>query len=619
MPVHEMKRKSLATFVKSIMAAALIAVLCVPALAWNSQEAVLRLNKEAPSLETFGDTDAVIWLRSSESRMLADGSMDNLRASILMIGEKVPEAWKTIRFPEPEDGTVTIEEAGWFNTMTGLKEGDLPVEKEILKGGAVVNKVTITDDTVGRAVVIVVRTNSHYRFGVDETVNMADSLPIWEQNVSVEFPVGMDIYWCGRDMKEPVISRDGNVQRYRWQIMNQLPWNGEGFVVNERPMLSFSSRKGVAKSLQSLEDLADDVPLLPMPSVAKGDSAHAGMELIKWATARERTLEGYPQNWVRPARTMPDEGPWTRWEQTLLLRKWLTKLGWQTTLWWESKMPLNDDTPASLSIYDSPILALSPSGNSRASYFKAGIPFSFGRTPSTIASIVVYGLEGDEKYIAKKLPSTSASENRLAFLWKLKLDKLGHADGKLELTATGGWSDLISKNEVPELETIGTLVTEEINFAIPGMDIKPISVSPVTGGYKMSFNVSCAPGIVHGKSLLLRLPGGIPLRVSDMIGKEDEYTLRFPFTIDQKVRISMPRGYHLLQEPPLKQLGAGTKAVLKESITHWPKKADLLADSIWVVKRREVDGIMAQVLREELRAALRWPVLNLPFRTSRAN
>ena len=54
--------------------------------------------------------------------------------------------------------------------------------------------------------------------------------------------------------------------------------------------------------------------------------------------------------------------------------------------------------------------------------------------------------------------------------------------------------------------------------------------------------------------------------------------------------------------------------MLKESITHWPKKAELLADSTWVVKSREIDGTLAQVLREELAASLRWPVLDLPFR-----
>ena len=238
---------------------------------------------------------------------------------------------------------------------------------------------------------------------------------------------------------------------------------------------------------------------------------------------------------------------------------------------------------------------------------------AFDRLPSSIAGSEIYGLKDDE-YVTKKLPSGSSSENRLALLWRLKLDDQGRAAGTLDVTVTGGWSDLFSGNEVPSLNKIGPLLLAKINFAIPGMNITPTAVEPLSAGYKLSFDVRCVPGIIHGGSMLLRLPGGIPLLVSEMIGREKKYTLRFPFIIDQKVRLSMPGGFKMLQTPPLKQLGSGTKAILKESITHWPKKAELLADSTWVVKNREIDGVLAQLLREELSASLRWPVLDLPFR-----
>ena len=45
-----------------------------------------------------------------------------------MMGEKVPEGWKTVRYPVPAGGSLSVEEAAWYNTMTGMKEGDLPVE-----------------------------------------------------------------------------------------------------------------------------------------------------------------------------------------------------------------------------------------------------------------------------------------------------------------------------------------------------------------------------------------------------------------------------------------------------------------------------------------------------------
>ena len=202
----------------------------------------------------------------------------------------------------------------------------------------------------------------------------------------------------------------------------------------------------------------------------------------------------------------------------------------------------------------------------------------------------------------------------MALLWKLKLAADGRAEGKLDVTVTGGWNALLSGSGMPKVEEAAAVVLEKLNFAMLGMSLTPVEVKEEKDGYKMTFNVSCTPGIIHGDSMLLRLPGGVPMRVSEMIGREDDYTLRFPFTIDQKVRMSMPGGFRLLQDPALKQLGEGSKAVLRESITHWPKRGELLADSLWVVKTREVEGITAQLLREELAAALRWPVLDLPFR-----
>jgi hypothetical protein len=66
-------------------------------------------------------------------------------------------------------------------------------------------------------------------------------------------------------------------------------------------------------------------------------------------------------------------------------------------------------------------------------------------------------------------------------------------------------------------------------------------------------------GIVLRNNLLLRLPGGIPVRAGEMIGKERNYTLRFPFIISQKVRMNMPSGYKMIQTPPLKNWERGQR------------------------------------------------------------
>lgn len=597
-----------------ILCATVLAALCPisAALAWDSGAEIARLKKEVPSIETFGVNSAVIWLRDFETRILADGSMDIYRRTIIMMGEHVPSEWKIIHCPVPAGGELSVTEAAWYNTMTGAAEGRLPVKNELLPGGAPVITIAVPEDTAGRAVVIEIHEKRPGSYGVDETINMADSLPIWEHNVSVELPGGMELFWIGRDMKEPVVSEQNNVRRYKWQTMNQLPWHGEGFVLNERPMLSFSTRKGVSQSLRKLEELARSVPAIPLPSAAKTDRHHACSKLAEYLSAPQRTLEGYPADYVRTQDMMPEDGPWSDWEKTFILKKWLETIGFDVSLWWEAKMPVDEMVPASATLFEAPVLEIKNSG-SKSSYYKAGLPFTASKIPATIGGADIYSAS-EEGFISKKMPPGSSADNRLFLLWKLALDETGRAEGTLEISVTGGWSEMFSGGKLPELGSLSEFIIERINFAISGMNLEPTKIEPLPTGYKTTFAVRCVPGIIHGGNMLLRLPGGIPMRVSEMIAQERQYTLRFPFIIDQKVRMDMPRGYRMLQMPPLKNVGDGTKAVLKESITHWPKKCELLADSLWAVKTRSVDSLTAQLMKEELAAALRWPVLDLPFK-----
>ena len=597
-----------------VVCASVLAALCSfsAALAWDSGAEIARLKKEVPSIETFGVNSAVVWLRDYETRILADGSMDIYRRIIIMMGEHVPAEWKTLHCPVPAGGEISVAEAAWYNTMTGRSEGKLPVKTVILPGGAPVVTIDVPEETVGRAVVIAIHEKRPGSYGVDETINMAGSLPIWEQNISVELPGGMELFWIGRDMKEPLVSEQNNVRRYKWQTMNQLPWHGEGFVLNERPMLSFSTRKGASQSLRKLEELAGSIPSVPLPAAVKTDRQRVCSALAEYLSAPQRTLEGYPADYVRPYDLFPQEGPWSKWEKTFILKKWLEGLGFDVSLWWEAKMPVDEMVPASATLFEAPVLEIKD-GASKTSYYKAGLPFSASKVPFSIGGADIYSFS-DEGLISKKIPAGSSADNRLSLLWKLVLAENGTAEGTLDVGVTGGWSELFSGGKVPDMGGLAGFLADGINFAISGMRLEPQKIDPLPGGYKMTFAVRCVPGIIHGGNMLLRLPGGIPMRVSEMILQEKQYTLRFPFIIDQKVRMDMPKGYKMLQMPPLKKVGEGTKAVLRESITHWPKKAELLADSLWAVKTRTVDSLTAQLMKEELAAALRWPVLDLPFK-----
>ncbi len=592
---------------------ALLLVLPAATEAWNTGEEIRRLNKEVPSIEGFSGAASVVWLKNNDFRMLNDGTMENTHYYVVLAGEYIPEQVKEIRLPVPPEGSVEILEASWYNPMTSMKEGDLSLSEEKLDGGAAVKKVITPDEAVGRVIVLIVRTKHEKRYGVDETIDMAGPLPIWEQNVTAELPEGRELYWHGRDIKDPLVTKSSGQQKFKWTVMNQEKWEGEGFVVYKRPSLSFSSKKGINQSLLAMDELVKTFPHINIPkSILSGDRAKTGLRLMEWISRPSRKLAGYPRNWVRSPENIPEAGPWTPWEQTILLNKWLGSLGWDTKIWWQTSVELDAESPGSTSLWTAPVLELSPTGG-KAEFYQAGQTSAYGVTAPSIAGALLYRLK-DGNVEKKRVSSGSPADHKLEFLWRLDLNESGSAEGILSITVSGGWTQLMSDGYLPSQSGLSDFVRRRVNFAIPGMVMDPLSVEPTKTGYRLDFKVKCVPGIVLKDDLLLRLPGGVPARVGEMIGKENNYTLRFPFIIDQKIRMNMPPGYKMIQSPPLKKLGEGTKAVLRESIIHWPKKAELIADSTWTVKSVTVDDRLGAILKEELAACMRWPVLDLPFR-----
>jgi len=601
------KRIKLFVFVLTMVLTAAISASGACA-AWNAADEVRRLDKEAPSIDGFKGASALQWLSDRTFRLLADGSMEEDSHQIVMMGETIPSEWKERKIPVR--GDVKITDAAWYNPMTGLKEGDLSVTQETLSGGAKVFIVRTPSGAVGRAVVLSVRETYRRSQGIGETIYMAGPLPVWEQNVTAVVPEGMDLFWSAMEIKDPVVTTAAGVKSYKWTVMNQERWLGRGFLVYKRPWLSFSAKKGVVQNLKDANEIAASVPDLPLPAEAAGGKKGA-QKLMEWLSDPRTTLEGYPHGWVRPASQIPPRGPWTPWEKTLLLSRWLNKLGWKSEVWWQALTAMDEDSPASDNIWVAPVLEVSNGG--KGVLCEAGQASEFGKTSPSIAGSDIYRLIGDKPH-KRTVKAGSPSDHKLDLLWVLRLNDKGSAAGRLTASVTGAWTDLFSDGSMPSLNGLSEFLRTRINFAIPAMTLTPVSVKPDGSGYKMEFDVKCTPAILNGGDLLLRLPGGIPSSVGEMIDQQTDYTFRFPFTIVQRVRMDMPGGYRMLQEPPVRKLGAGTKALLNESIIHWPKKAQLVADSVWTVKLLEVSGDYAKLLKEELNACLRWPVINIPFR-----
>ncbi len=610
------------------LAVLLVTVFAVACFAWNPSEEVLRLHKEVPSYDTLGNPQAVVWLKNHEMRYNNDKSVDIFHYTIISFGKRIPDNWREHRICAPAGGELRIGHVAIYNPATGRIEGIPKVTEQTIAGGMKIYTVHLTDDACNKVLVLVENEKRLNQDGIDMTVTVADEFPVWEQKIAVLLPKDKPLYWYASKMKEPQVLNGKTGKVYFWAVTNQTAWHGSGIRVFQRPFISFSSCENLVPRLQLMQGKADAYAKVEMPASAPSDSG----KLINWMEASERNETLLPRNTIRPLNMLPKNGPWTAAERTLLLNGWLNKLGRGTKIWWQAPAPVRVDSSVADDFWTSPVI-VSASGK-RALYYQAGQGVEYGDVSPFLAGTDIYRLsdkkpqaaaENTAKAKKKKTVSSdgfdtrevkagSPADHKLSLLWNLKLNENGVADGTLSATINGAWAGIFSDGVIPTKEVAARLITRKINLAIPGMTLTSTNVKLLSTGYKLDFKVHCAPGIVQNKNMLLKLPGGIPEILGQLLYDNEAVTFRFPFVIEQRVRMSTPKGYKCFQNDINNVIGTKKTSQLVEKIHTNPVKNILEADCVWILKKLKQEMDDAQVLSSQIGAFLAWPNLNLPYR-----
>lgn len=583
-----------------------IATCATAAFAWNPSDEVLRLNKEVPSFETFGNPAAVIWLRNQELKQNNDGSVDICRYYIINFGEKIPDKWREYKAVAPIDGEFQITHAAIYNPMNGMADMKLDPEVRVLPGGVSVHCVSIPDAARGRAVVITEQERRTGSKGLDETVSFAEEIPVWEQKIAIAIPQKNTLYWFANMMREPQIVNSGNEKVYFWEVMNQPAWRGTGLVISQKPAISFSSEAKLQPVLEAMQKKVEDYSAAGISPAARDAKA-----AMKWFDVPERRETNLPDNMIRPVRNLPKQGPWTRAESTILLGNWLEKAGSGTKIWWQSPTVLTADNTVAEDFWKLPVIVRTE--GKKNVYYHCGQGVEYGEVSPFLSGTDLYRAKTNG-IDHKEVKAGNPANHKLSMLWNLKIAESGTAEGTLSAIIDGAWAGIFSNGIIPKNDISAQLLFARINFAIPGMTLTPVSVQPRTSGYKMDFKVRCVPGISQKNNLLVRLPGGVPEILGELINQNDSYTFRFPFIIEQKVRMSTPKGYKLFQSEVTRTVGQRKNSKLIETIKHNDVRNNLEADCSWTVKKLKVDMEDANELKQQLGEFVRWPVLNLPFR-----
>ncbi len=606
----------------------LISITAGAGFAWNPKEEVQRLGKDIPSMDTFGNPQAVIWLKNQEMRLNQDNSVDNFKYTVVYFGDRIPADWREHKVVAPVDGDTRILLAAIFNPVTGVQESTLKTEFATLPGGCKVYTVHVPDTARKKVIVLVEAERRIGQENVDVTVSMAEPYPVWEQKIAVQMTQDKPLYWFANKMREPDILKSENGRIYFWSVTNQPAWHGDGIRIFQRPFISFSASPKLSTVLAKMQEKAELYRKVELPSSAPMSADR----LINWLEAPERNETQLPKNAIRPLNMLPKEGPWTPAERTLLLNACFNRQGRGTKIWWQAPTTVMADSSVAEDFWSSPVIV--NAAGKKSTYYQAGQGVEYGDVSPLLAGTDIYRFAdkkseaaaddsgkakkkkkiSDYGYETREVKAGSPADHRLSLSWSLRITPDGAADGSLSAIIDGAWAGLFSGGSLPTKDVAVQLLTRRINLAIPGMILTPTDVKMRPSGYKLDFKVHCALGIVQNRNMLLRLPGGIPEILGQLLYDNDSVTFRFPFMIDQHVRIDMPKGYKSFTKDINNVIGTKKSSQLVEKITYNPARTVLEADCKWIVKKLKQEMDDAQVLKQQIGAFLAWPSLNLPFR-----
>lgn len=573
---------------------------------WDVLKDIERLRGEAPSLAAFPDASGVVWMRDLSYSLRADGTMEKTRRLLLLVGQELIPSWTRRSFAIPANGaSLKVGEAAWYDPIMGKKEGALGVLERTEQGQRYLD-VLIPAEAAGRVVAFSLEETHPKRYYLDDVLFLALDLPVWEQRVSVEVPADKELFWLAEGVRAPSVERGQGGDRYVWTVSNQ-PSRPEPGLLKELPhALIFSLRKGLEAPLLEMEERARSLRAIAMPDSLKPEG------VADYFASPARLLDGPVRDLIRPLEAIPQKGPWSPWEQALIAHNWFSSKGWGAKLYWSSILPITDELPGATNLLDRPVIELTPP-KGKPFYFYPGQSDAFGKLPSGLHGMTLYHMDKLKGLETRKIPYGSATDHRLVQKWNLALDASGVAEGKLELSVLGGWTDIFSMGRIPSPQAAVEGIRSHMEFRIPGLVLGVPEISPLSTGYVLRFNVRAPLGIAAGGDLLLRMPGGVPMQLENLARVRAGDTLSFPFTLETKVTISTPGGYQALALPPVSKVAEG-KVFMEEQVVHWPKKGQLEASSRWIVRAAPVDEALARGLSQTLGLYLRWKNSAVPLR-----
>ena len=604
------------TFIRFRMAAALLAGIILlfaadsPAPGAPSSSDILRMIQESPHFSDHGDADGVVWLRESEYTLKADGSMVRLTDLVVLARKDIGEEWTRWSFPIPEGGAAKVLSASLYDPGSGrLLSPVLPRTGE--HEGALFTEALFPDLQEEFIIALSVEEILPKMFAVEDFLWVNETLPLWEQKVTVNVPAGMELFVESRGAGEPRRARTADGEQYVWNIVNSSAWTGRTLKSDDRGYISFSTRRGaepLARKLSALEGmLVPEPPGAVKRILSQSSPLKAGQGAIDWITRAPSLPEHFPSNFVR--NNIPSEGPWSDWEKTLLLYRWIRSAGWESRLHWLTAHPFGEELPAPAGAVVRPVLELSAPGVS--TFFcdpgRAGSP---NETPPSLWGKHIVTLSGTS-LAGRTVSGSTASEHRLSIEWSLALDKGGLADSGLDVYVRSGWVNFFFPSGKPDDESVRRMVSEL--FPRIRFNREEQSHTPIKYGWKISLRAEPRQSIVSGGAMLVPLPGATPSWIEELSRPQEGYSLKFPFVIEQNFALKMPPRSEVVM-PPQTAARDLERVKYSESAYHNKRRNTLTTGTKIIVSTDRAADLVSRGLAEAARRWMDYASKTIPLR-----
>ena len=517
----------------------LIAALALPAAAQDGEVpeySVARMRQLNPDFTTYPDAQGIVWLRREVFGRGDKGGMERTHLWVILGRRGLDDRWLTWRIPDPAGGRAEVLQACVYSFDTGEKLRDVTPTVE---GG--LQTVSFRDLPEPFILAIAWRDVAPDALAFEDLVWLQESLPVWESNVEVHLlPSQSVVFRAFPQELEPEVRRTPQETVYSWRVINAAPFESKGLVRSRRSGLAFSMRRERAGLIRLMRSDAGELPNAP-------DAARAGFR-----RSAEEGVKGL-LNWLflQPElhlpdgtrRKVPDAAPWTRNEKLLLAKAWLAQEGVDAPIRWRLPVEPEEEPPLSRELLQDALLELPAfHGKQRTRdsvFYDMSAPFDGGSSVS-LQGERVFGLSVDGSLSRKEVPVSRAAANRLFAAMELKMDEQGRLTGAVRLLLRGAWISFLLPQQSPA-ETEARAALLEL---FPDLrHYEDVQCRRSGEGLELSFALKEKPGVagIGGSGLLAVPPAFLPKAFSALGGQSGPLELRFPFVLEQRWTIGLPR------------------------------------------------------------------------------